>query len=459
MTIRAGALAVPLLLALASLAPLPSAAEETILVFERKSRTLQHPPPGQAGLVQGDTTRAEITVVLGDRRLGVYEPDRAWIYDFDRHRVFGLDPKTGTYSDWSLFGFVAFSEMELDHRLSLRSRLMAGRGGAGPSVLELETLFSMKAPRTKPGPRESLSDSSTGGEVRFYTNGVLAAAASASDSPLTPARLTMFERFLLYRCHLHPEARRALVRSGKVPQRLFFRYMDFDQETQVMLTLKRISSAPEANDPITGSQRADVMSAEHAALGRLLEACRSCSEPQANPWMETSRRFESEALAQGRYLDAALARTERSLACEPSVAWPNDVERRARADASLSAYRAGQHWKDSTSAAAALGKLAGIDRGPLTKAYLLDLTAGRARFAAGDHAGGIQLLLRAVNGNPCLAGAWQELARAYLAGYEPVLAWTCFDAARAVSPNRCDALAEGERLERALLERHPDFFE
>jgi hypothetical protein len=448
---RRAATALPLLLLLSWLVPAVGEAEETVLTFERRSRTFTHLPAGRGGPVVSDSTQAEILVVLGDRRMAIYEAEAVWVYDFEKRRVLRVDPKTATYSDWSLFAFVAFKEMELGHRLGLRARLPAGRAGPVPSVLDLETLFSMRAEGARPGRRESLADSSRGGQLRFFTNGALAMWAIPSQTTLAPPRQAAFEHFLLHRCPMHPAARQALARAGKVPALLFYRYLDFQEETQVVLTLKGVASAPEANDPAAGARRVDVPDPSHANLARLLAARRACGARPDRSWVEASLRFERESLAQRRYLDAALASAERSVASE--------LAREAHGDAALAAWESSLQWSDSAGARQAAERLQGIDGRRLEKAYVLALAAGRARMAAGDVAGGSRLLSLAVGGNPCLAAAWQELARAYLAAYEPVLAWICFDAARELAPPGCSARSEGERLERALLQRHPEFFE
>src|SRR5688572_14434594 len=84
-----------------------AAAEETVLVFERLTKTLALQPAGAGGSILTDTTRSEVVVTLGDRRMVVYEPGDTWVYDFERRRVRRVDAREGTYSDWSLHAFVA----------------------------------------------------------------------------------------------------------------------------------------------------------------------------------------------------------------------------------------------------------------------------------------------------------------------------------------------------------------
>src|SRR5439155_25012801 len=173
-------------------------------------------PSARGGNVVADTSRAEILVALGDHRLAVYEPSEVWLYDFAGKRVHRVSTRGGTYSAWSLHSFVAFKEMELEDRLALRKRIRVARPGTEPSVLELESLFSIPARTARPGRQETLVDSSTADHVRVWINGRMAVESIATDSAFAPGRAAMFDRFLAYQAHLHPTARRDLLRAGKV---------------------------------------------------------------------------------------------------------------------------------------------------------------------------------------------------------------------------------------------------
>jgi hypothetical protein len=336
---------------------------------------------------------------------------------------------------------------------------MAVRPGPGPSVLDLESLVSMKSAATRPGRGESLADSSHSGHVRFFINRALVVDAVPTDTAFASGRAAMFGRLLAFRAHIHPAARLAVLRSGRIPRRLYYRYRDFNDETEVVLLLKRVASAPEANVPTAVSNRVDVPDPARRELNSRLKASSSCAGRA--DWIEASRRFEAAALDSGHILDAALARAERVLgACEAPAAWRPEIEARIRGDTALAACRAGLAWRDSAGALAALDQLDRVDGQGLQKGYMLDYLRGRARLAIGDLETGPYLMMGGLGGNPCMAGGWLDLARAYLKGYQPVLAWMCFEAAERCPRGDCGTLLEERaRLEHALEARHPEFFE
>lgn len=440
--------------------PHPAGAEETILTFDRATRTTIHDPGGR-GATRTDTSSVKMVVCLGDRRIVVYEGDRGWVYDFTRRRMLSLAAESESFSDWSLYGIVSFNDLEMSSRLGL-SEGGPGAPPPGTSVLDLETLFSMPSLRVKPGRRESLADSSAGNRVQVSINGRLATSSFASNDTLTPDRAAMFDRFLLYRCHLHPVARRAIVRSGKVPRSLFYRYRDGNVETAVLLTLGRASSAPENSDPTRGLPRQDITDEAFAALAARLNRCRvQCADSARVRRRETSRSFETDALAHGRRRDAAFAVLERAMEnCEPPsfASWPEDARRDAEADTMIRDCVAMTRNPGSAGALESARRLENMDRASLSKGYLLDIVVARARLAGEDLDGGSRQMTAALKFCPCAVDGWMDLGRTYRKNYQPVLAWLCFDAARAAAPEGCARLAEGAALERDLEARHPEFF-
>jgi hypothetical protein len=434
-------------------------AEETVLVFERLTRTTAMRPSSAGGPVLIDTTRADLLVALGDHRLVVYEPAESWIYDFAGKHVKRVSARTSTYSEWSLHAFVAFKEMELEDRLAERRSIQAAHPGGAPSVLELESLFSIPARARSAGRRESLVDSSNADRVHVWINGLEAVQAAPSDQRYGPGRGAMFDRFLAFHEHLHPKARADVRALGRIPSRILYRYRDVNQVTVVLLQLRHVGSAPDENDPAAASTRADLDDPSYQELERRLIACRSCGT--SGDWADESRRFEAAALDSGRFLDAALARAERVLGgCERDATWPAALEQRAVADSAVGACRAGLAWRDSVGAARALQRLERVAGTGLAKGYVLDYLRGRARIGAHDPSAGASLMVGAIGGNPCMAGAWLDLASAYLQSYQPVLAWMCLEAAERVGPSGCQVrLAERATRERELERRYPDLFE
>src|SRR6185369_10045743 len=113
-----------------------------------------------------------------------------------------------------------------------------------------------------------------------------------------------------------------------------------------------------------------------------------------------------------------------------------------------------------TGAVAALARLDRVNGARLEKGYVLDYVRGRARFAVGDLETGAYLMMGGLGGNPCMAGGWLDLAHGYLRGYQPILAWICFEAAEQTEASACGArLAERSERERVLEKRYPELFE
>ena len=163
----------------------------------------------------------------------------------------------------------------------------------------------------------------------------------------------------------------------------------------------------------------------------------------------------------GRTVDAALARAERVLgACEADSAGLPLLAAGSSGDTAVAAIRAGLAWRDSAGALAAANGLDRLNGAKLSKGYVIDLLRGRARLHAGQFDLGAYMLMGGLGGNPCMAGAWLDLAHGYLRAYQPVLAWICFEAAEHAAAGGCAArLVERARLEAGIERRHPEFFQ
>lgn len=445
-----------LLVACLALVSLPAAAraQETVLVYDRFTQVAKHKPGSQE--VQVDTASAEILVVLGDRRLVVREPDREFVYDFDHRRVRIVDAETMTFADWSLFGLVAFNDQELKNRLGPR-----GTAPPGVSIRELEALFSMPA-GVKPNPRESLVDSSRGGSVDVLINGRPFTHAVSSTTPLPASQASTFERFLLYNFHLHPTARRAIMRTGKVPDQLFFRTNDLNEEMVVTWRLVRATTTPEVNDPTRGLPRQDIVDQEFKDLSLRLMRCRELSSDTSRTRRASqSLAFEEGAIRAGQYFEAGLARISREMeGCQPVsfASWPAELREKLATDTTFRWCLEAADTLGAGHARSLVPRLGRIGRQQLVMGQVVDLLAGRARILSGDPAAVAQVL-RGLVGTPCAVGVWMDLGQSYYRTYQPVLAWLCFDAARAAAPQGCARLEPGAKLEADLLKRRPEYFQ
>ena len=392
-------------------------------------------------------------LVLGDRRLLVREAERQWIYDFDRRRVRVVDARSMTYADWSLFGMVAFNDAELSRRVAA--------SGPAASVRQLEALYSMTS-SAKPRRGDTLADSSRGDWIDVRIHGQPFTSADLSHHVLPPERAAAFERFLLFHCHLHPVARRSLVRSRRLPATLEYRTVDGAEETIVSLRLMEVDSTMEASDPIRGLPRRDVTDPSFAVLSARLDGARSLSADSSRARRDAAmREFEVDAAREGRRLDVALSRLARAVErCEkPSLAlWPSEPPG-GKPDSIFLACLASDDSLSPARARRVAETLGKVDPATLTTASVVALQLGRALLAAGAFDPGVQHLLHGLEVHPCAVGAWVDLGLAFRRESQPVLAWLCFDAARALAPKGCAELAAGDRLENDLLKRRPEYFQ
>ena len=442
---------------LAGVAVIPgrAAAEETVLVYQWSSRTLAL-RNGRPVVV--DSSRTDVTLCLGDTYFKFFDRDHIWVYDFAHRRVRRVDPRARTYGEWSLYGFVAFNHLELARR--------SGDSGsnrkapAGVSIRELEALFGMTSRRVKPHANEALVDSSNRDEAWVAINGHLSAKALPSPHTLSPPRARMFELFLLHRAHVHPRARAAIVALGHVPKALYWRWQD-EAETRVLLELKQVTSAPENTDPTAGCRREDLSDPAFATLRERLRTSRDrCSDSGQAAGIAAAQDMETRSLEAGDFLEAHLARVERSTwDCDsaPPKAWPAPVQQRARTDSLLQAFLRATN-RSSGSPVRRLELLRASANDSLEMGYMIVFEGARLQASERDYQGSISLTLSALSNSACSLDGWMDLYRAYLGTHQTVLAWLCLDLVREMGGSDCAILADGRRFEQELLARHPEFF-
>jgi hypothetical protein len=444
-----------ILACLASLfAPALARAQETVLLYDRHTQVIKRGRNGQIADV--DTSSAEVLVILGEQRLVVREPDRESVYDFISRRVRIVNSESMTFADWSLFGLVAFNDLEL------ASRLKTPPQAPRPSVRQMEALFSMPA-SVKPDPRESLVDSSRGNSVDVLINGVPFTHATFSATVLPTSQARTFERFLLYNFRLHPTARRAVMRPGRVPATLLFRAIDASQETVESWHLKKATTTPQVNDPTRGLPQQDITEKEYRELAARLDHSRVANHDTSRARRGAqSEAFEARALQEGKVLDAALARLARDMeGCYTgSLAdWPAELRSKAAADTTFKLCLEATDTLSADRARCLLPRLMRIDPKSTARPDVIGLLVGRTQIETGDVEHGSSQLLQDLGRNPCATQAWMDLGQAYYRTYQPVLAWLCFDVAHEIAPAGCRWLQPSARIEADLLKRRPEFFE
>jgi tetratricopeptide (TPR) repeat protein len=441
--------------------PAPRAcADELRLVFERVETTVARAgaTPAPAKITQ---KRSNITVALGSRYLYESGTDAPLQIDFEHRRMRVSRDDRPAYIDVPLYALIAFREMELSNRLAMRESFAAMKLKNGPdmgTVLGLEAEFGLPSDAKK-GKEESLQSENRGGALTWRINGDTATVCSFTDTALTASQEAMLGRWYLYSCKLHPEVRTALLQQHHVPRRLIYRWNSLGERTTVELTLQSLAlSADSLPQPPPGlAAEPSFDSTLSVTLNQVRGALPGCRAGAANApaVLDQARR----AAAEGRGLDALLALSEYELvSCSEPPSLDKASQEKVRADKRARLYTDAVRQIEDRKLKPALETLGKIDRKGLEKAYLIDLETATAHGIGGDAEGAAELFQRALRVNPCLVGAWTDLAGTYIDAYDTFDGWICAEAARAAAPPGCRLLEKFDQRERELAKDHPEYF-
>jgi tetratricopeptide (TPR) repeat protein len=436
-------------------------AEELRLVFERVETTVARPgaTPAPAKITQ---KRSTVTVALGSRYLYESGTDSPLQIDFEHRRMRVSRDDRPAYIEVPLFALIAFREMELSNRLAMRQTFAAMKLKNGPdlgTVLGLEAEFGLPSDAKK-GKEESLQSENRGGALVWRINGDTATVCSFTDTALTAPQEAMLGRWYLYSCKLHPEVRTALLQQHRLPRRLIYRWNSMGERTAVELTLQSMTLSADSSLRLPTGLAAEPSfdSTLSVTLNQAREALARCRAGAANApgVLEQARR----AAAEGRGLDALLALSEYELvSCSEPPALDKASQEKVRADKRARLYTDAVRQIEDRKLKSALETLGKIDRTGLEKAYLIDLETATAHGIGGDAEGAAELFQRALRVNPCLVGAWTDLAGTCIGAYDTFDGWICVEAARQAAPPGCRLLEKFDQRERELVKEHPEYFE
>jgi hypothetical protein len=448
-------LCAPLLLSVA-----PTHAAELKLVYERL--TTESPRGEKASApAHAKQTRATITVGLGNQYIYEMGSDSPTQIDFEHRRLRSIQEDRHTFVDAPLYAVVAFREMEIRNRLALRQSLGKRKikdARVTESVAGLEAEFGIKSEAAKDEAGDLKSEKQPGAFL-WRIGGDTATVCTFSDTALTPPQEAMFRRYLIYFCKIHPEVRAALLAQHHVPRRLTYRWNSLGTITTVELTLTSMAatadSALRVPDGLTAEPAFDSTLSTTLKIAR--DSFPRCRSAAANTYeaMEAAKK----AAGDGRALDALLGLAEYTLMTSgESPALDDRTQALVRKDAKVKRYTDAIEKLSKGKLHESATMFEAIDRSGLEKGYLIDLEIATAHGQGGDPEGAETLFQNVVRTNPCIVGAWTDLAITYINSFDTFSGWICLDAARHAATPGCALLQKFDAHERDLARKYPEFF-
>lgn len=504
-------------------------AEELRCVFEVTRETVAVPPMNLGGGAPARPVRPHVLpkekeafrliVALTRDTLVCEDPDAApevVAYDFPARRITELDLKRKTYRDLSLYAVVAFRVNESINRFALAASIARGPAGKvqkpgdpdpappDPNLIRcierfaVETLFSIRLKTTPPAPEGAVFlarpvikvvPGPAGKGLQFLHDNDLAVEFIPSDRRVPPDYRKSLRHFLAYRCAIHPEIREKILDTGRLPERLSYRALEFRGGTDQTVTLRLSSStigparwqgppadftpAHDPDDPldvvlqkVLSAPRVWPAAADQAVAFATGARGKSMPVPRKNiPAAITTDdlpadrpalgRFVDMALQQGRFLDAYLGWCEYTFRTgDPAADLGESIRNAARPHTTLVSPRPAPTPEGGERQ---LRDLDAIDRKGLTRGYMVDAIAGTILTALGRTVDAETRWLKALEANPRLVNVLIQLGSNRFRAFAMDDAWRCFDAARHIDA-RSPYLVDISGLQSRFEADFPDEF-
>lgn len=435
-------------------------AKELCITYDIKSKQVTESKDGKK---EEKNSNSQITVGLGNSYLYIAEGNNNLIFDFKKSRIISIDGINKSYSDTSIFIHIGFRYMEFQNRLFLRDVLnkaleKSEKNEPPPlaGIFDIESMFAIE----KPGANEvSITENKRGDNYEYSFNNKIVVECKLSNNSLNNTEKSLFEKYLIYHCYLHPQIRKKIISKNQIPQYLMYSYKDIGMTTSVELNLVKVALAQRDSYaiPLDYTKVYNTNSEELSSIiYNVISGKSSIKRTEKADFIKIADELKSK----GSYFDAMLALLECGLQTgEDSPEKMKEVmSSGGESDERLQVFLKNVgNRKDKESTEKALKGLESINREGLMRGYVIDIMIGDGQMSLGDYKKAEESFLKALKANPYITGVYKDLGDLFNSSYDTVSAWQCWDTARFLYPDH-EMLQQINEYEKWLTKNYPDFF-
>jgi tetratricopeptide (TPR) repeat protein len=412
---------------------------------EQRLILVRHTSGGQGG------SGTETPFVVTTRADGVEFKDggvrTVLLYPTRRH----LTIEAGAYRDHSRHAVVAFREMELENRRSMREVLAKSGLRNLPSNLD-PVRVEHELGVTTPDERRKFKRRQAGNWVRYALGNEEFLAHTVDTETVAPALQRAYLVAIRERLGGHPQLLEAVASLAGVPREL--RIFHITHGGPSVTTLKFVGTAVATPDSESGAGAQPEK--DEFPFADLLRQASAATPAQAEARATTLESRALAAIRDGAALTAMLAIIEHGLTVGPLPIATDEhlaaLEQHPDVQALRQALKPeGVLPKDARETLERLREAAG------PQGYLLDLFQANLYRNEGNASQAEAHFRRALESAPLLTGAWKDLGEYLYFQFETGYAWRCWDAARAIAPAH-PMLQPLTEYEAKLVERNPDSY-
>lgn len=437
-----------------------SLAKELCITYDIRSKQVTESNDGKR---EEKDSNSQITIGLGNSYLYIADGNNNSIFDFNKKRIISIDGTNKSYSDTSLFIDIGFRSMEFQNRLFLHDVLnealeKSGKNEPPPlvGVFDIESMFAIE----KPGSNEvSITENKRGDNYEYSFNNKIVVECKLSNNSLNNVEKSLFEKYLIYHCSLHPQIRKIIISKNQIPQYLKYSYKDIGITTSVELNLVKVALEQDNFYTIPLDYTKDYDSSIEELTSIINNAMSGKSSIKRLEKADFIK-IADELKSKGSYLDAILALLECGLQTGEDL--PEKIKEvmssGGNSDARLQVFlQPIGNRNDKESIEKGLKALESITREGLMHGYVIDIMIADDQMSLGDCKKAEESFLKALKVNPYITGVYKDLGDLFNSSYDTVSAWQCWDAARFFYPDH-KMLQQINEYEKWLTKNYPDFF-
>jgi hypothetical protein len=383
------------------------------------------------------TQQAE--VILGPHYVWMISGGTRRLYNFDMHRIYFVSDAKKSYSDASLFSDLAFRVNEI-------------RGRAAMPEVDRETLFGVTMPDKQAG-HVAFEKKVEAGTWTFKHGGKDYVTFKPDPRELPHAFQKGYGRFLTYHVPMHPDVRRQIVDTGKLPAKLTTVIPgDATQSANITLELKEAG-------PMKTLVSTKVPGGYLEIQPKELDSLKPNKADTIPRVVGDVYAFVKDATARGDLVDVSLALTEWTLMTGEQLSLDAEAMKvfadKGKTDKNLQLL----HQAESTISGKEkqLEAVTKLNALPLKKKYVLDVLRGKILAVNGKLPEAIAAAKKAIVANPRMVGAYADLGEYYYKQYQMPIAFEVWDRGASIMPLH-PSLKKVKELQARLQHDFPDYF-
>ncbi len=413
----------------------------------------------------GEESKTEVNIKQGPsivtlalKEISVRSGDNERVYDFSSNTLAYVDHSQKQFLKISLYAIPAFKDYEKRNRQMLSTAgQKAGIESLGTNQFELEMMFGADVDGYV---AKNIEVRREGKAHKFYYEGEEVVSYQLSERAIPQALADIYKKYLTYEHNVHSVIVENLSASG-----LVFSSFQYRNKQVVPFLTKSAYVLASSNGGHSKSISMPENYQETYASDQRLDKVIRLAKAQKEKSVDYYASRINKLFDMDKYIEASLVFHEYSIhhglkdidKIKPAI---QRVFKQSPPQSGLKNLTAAISRQPSSRQGMqeAIKLIEDAQSKVSAHGYVLNVYLANYYDAIGQNKKAIDLILKALEQNPFLTGAYRDLGNKYFKAYEMPDAWASWDQMRRVNPDHQLAL-DINNMEQAIRQQHPAYFQ